>query len=107
MCLHINKFFAEPIEKTYIQSPFFLFFFFLVAVSSQSCLFLFKFYFDNLCCFSFFICYTTVILNYQSLEFIVEMRILAEMKIVGKNIFRGKKINKHTFFPMKIKMMDL
>ena len=36
----------------------------------------------------------------QSLEFVAETRILAEMKIEnrGKNIFLGKKINKYTFF---------
>ena len=38
------------------------------------------------------------------------MRILAEMKIENRgNIYFlwGKKIDKPTFFPMKIKMMDL
>ena len=41
----------------------------------------------------------------QSLEFLAETRILAEMKIENheQNISRGKKIDKHTFFPMKIK----
>ena len=46
----------------------------------------------------------------QSLEFVAETRILAEMKIenCGKRYFHGKKIDKDTdFFSMKIKMMDL
>ena len=49
-----------------------------------------------------------IILQTQSLEFIVEMRILAEMNIKnrGKNIYRGKK-STSKFFSMKIKMMDL
>ena len=43
----------------------------------------------------------------QSLEFVVEMRILAGMKIEnrGKKFFVEKKIDKHTFFSMKIKMI--
>ena len=37
---------------------------------------------------------------YQSLEFVAETRILAEMKIgnCGKKIFTEKLIDKHTFF---------
>ena len=36
----------------------------------------------------------------QSLEFVAETRILAEMKIenCGKNTFYGKKIDKNTFY---------
>ena len=43
----------------------------------------------------------------QSLKFVVEMRILVEMKIEnhGNSMFPGK--NTHTFFSMKIKMKDL
>ena len=39
----------------------------------------------------------------------METRILAEMKIEnhGKNFFSWKKIDKHTFSPMKIKIIDL
>ena len=43
-------------------------------------------------------------------SFVAETRILAEMKIENrgeKNIFCWKKIDKHTFFPMKIQMIDL
>ena len=38
-----------------------------------------------------------------------EMRILAEMKIENRRTkyLQWDKIDKHTFFPMKIKMMDL
>ena len=45
----------------------------------------------------------------QSLEFVAETRILVEMKIEnnGKIYFSWKKIDKHTFFSMKNKMMDL
>ena len=45
----------------------------------------------------------------QSLEFVQETRVLAEMKIWNhwKNSFRGKKIHKHTFFPMEMKMTDV
>ena len=45
----------------------------------------------------------------QSLEFIAETRILAEMKIEnqGKNIFLGEKNWQVYFFSMKIKMIDL
>ena len=45
----------------------------------------------------------------QSLEFVVETRILAEMKIknCGKSIFVGKKSTSILFFSLKIKMMDL
>ena len=47
--------------------------------------------------------------DFRSLEFIAETRILAEMKIEnhGKIYFPWKKIDKHTFFSMKIMMMDL
>ena len=50
-----------------------------------------------------------VVNDSQSLEFIAEPRILAEMKIEnrGKIHFPWKKISKHTFFSMKIKMVDL
>ena len=39
----------------------------------------------------------------------METRILAEMKIEnrGKNFFSWKKIDKHTFSPMKIKIIDM
>ena len=42
-------------------------------------------------------------------SFVVETRILAEMKIEnrGKKYFLLEKIDKHTFFPMKIQMIDL
>ena len=42
-------------------------------------------------------------------SFVAEMRILAEMKIEnrGKKNFLLEKIDKHTFFPMKIQMIDL
>ena len=45
----------------------------------------------------------------QSLEFVAEMRILVEMNIEnhGKKYFPWGKIDKHTFFSMKIKVMDL
>ena len=45
----------------------------------------------------------------QSLEFVVETRNLAEMKIENrwKNMFRAKKSTSIPFFPMKMKMMDL
>ena len=45
----------------------------------------------------------------QSLEFVLETRTLAEMKIKnrGTKYFPWEKIDKHTFFSMKIKMMDL
>ena len=57
--------------------------------------------------------YITVLkhLQCQSLEFVVETRILAEMKIENRRNFfffrGGRGIDKHTFFAMKIKMMDL
>ena len=43
---------------------------------------------------------TRMIQTTQSLEFVAETRILAEMKIEnrGKFFFRGKQIDKHTFF---------
>ena len=45
----------------------------------------------------------------QNLDFVAGTRILTEIKIEnhGKIYFAWKKIDKHTFFPMKIKMMDL
>ena len=51
----------------------------------------------------------TLTLSLQSLDFVVEMRIFVEMKIeiAEQNIFCGEKIDKHTFFSLKIKMMDL
>ena len=44
-----------------------------------------------------------------SLEFVAETRILVEMKIENHETkyFSWEKIDKHTFFSMKIKMMDL
>ena len=48
--------------------------------------------------------------NIQSLEFVAETRILAEMNIEnrGEKITSvGQKSDKHTFFSMKIKTMDL
>ena len=55
-----------------------------------------------------FDCFGTV----ESPEFVVETvqtRILAEMKIEnrGTKYFPWEKIDKHTFFSMKMKMMDL
>ena len=46
---------------------------------------------------------------FQSLEFVAETKNLAEMKIEnhGTKYFLWEKIDKHTVFPMKIKMMDL
>ena len=42
-------------------------------------------------------------------SFVVKTRILAEMKIenLGKKYFLLEKIDKHTFFPMRIQMIDL
>ena len=50
-----------------------------------------------------------IYIYYQSLEFVMETRILAEMKMenLGKIYFPWKKMDKHTFFAMKIKLMDL
>ena len=44
-----------------------------------------------------------------SAGFVAETRILSEMKIEnrGKKYFLLEKIDKHTFFPMKIQMIDL
>ena len=45
----------------------------------------------------------------QSLEFVAETRILAEMKIKnrGGKMLRENKIDKRTFFFMKLSMKDL
>ena len=48
-------------------------------------------------------------LPHQGLDFIVETSFLVEMKIEnrGKIYFPWKKIDKQTFFPKKIKVMEL